>query len=79
LSERGLGLERDEAISLLRELGSLGLVVPSMVSLEKNRSGRFSLVFKDHCDSKAMEQFVAKKHLAIIMDSLSGLCKIYKP
>jgi len=65
-------LDRDEAINLLKEMGALGLIAPSMVTLEKNTSGRFSLVFKDHCDSKAMEQFATKKHLAIKINSLNG-------
>ena len=55
-------MERDEAIAILRELISLGLVNPSFVSLDEI-NGNFSLMFDAHCDLPKLRQFIRERNL----------------
>jgi hypothetical protein len=70
-------LDRSEAIKLLKELVSLGLVLPALVSIEKNKLGAFSLIMKGDSNFQAMEQFVFAKNLAFKEEK--GFFIIYTP
>jgi hypothetical protein len=68
-------LERKEAVALLKELVDSNLAQPSIVSIDKNKRGRFNLVIKANC--QMIRQFIAEKKLAIKEEK--GYCIISKP
>jgi hypothetical protein len=72
-------LERKEATDILREIISLGLAIPSLVSLEVNKQGKFSLEFNGDFNSQAIKDFVESRKLAFKENILKGFCIIYKP
>ena len=67
-------LEREEAITVLRELISLGLANPSFVSLD-NMNGNFSLMFDASCDLPQLRQFIRERNLLIHEER--GYCVIF--
>jgi hypothetical protein len=71
-------LDRAEAVSLLKELIRLNFVQPSLISVEKNTRGTFSLVMKPDGDLQGI-QLIAEKNLAIEEDKKKGYCIIFKP
>jgi hypothetical protein len=69
-------LDRAEAIALLKELISLNLVQPSLISVEKNSRGSFSLIMKVNGDLQGIRQLTAEKNLAMEEDTEKGYCII---
>jgi hypothetical protein len=67
-------LEREEAIVILRELISRGLVNPSFVSLD-NINGEFSLMFDADCDLPQLRQFIRERNLLIHEER--GYCVVF--
>jgi len=55
-------LKREETIAVLRELISLDLVNPFLVSLHDTK-GNFSLRFNGDCDLPQLRQFIRKRNL----------------
>ncbi len=72
-------MNRDEAVTILKELIALNLVHPSFVSLEKNNLGIFSLTVKADCNLTEIRAFLADKDLILYKDEAKGTCTIYKP
>ena len=72
-------MDRKEAVALLRELIILNLVLPSLVSLQENKHGKFDLVIKADCNSQSLIQFIAEKHLVLTLNKKNGYCVISKP
>ena len=72
-------LERREAVELLKELVASNSVVSSVVSIDKNKRGSFSLTLKVDFDSQTIRQFIAGKNLICHEDSVKGYCTISKP
>ena len=70
-------LNRAEAVALLKELISLNLIQPSLISVEKNASGGFSLIMKVDGDLQGMRQLIAEKNLAMEEDEEKGYCIIF--
>lgn len=70
-------LDRAEAVSLLKELITLGLILPSFVSVEKNERGAFSLTMKTNGDVAELRAFLADKELMLSEDNERGTCTIY--
>ncbi|HMK93856.1 MAG TPA: hypothetical protein VK536_00495 [Candidatus Limnocylindrales bacterium] len=72
-------MDRAEAVALLDELISLHLVQPSLILIEKNSNGSFSLVMKVDGDLKGLRQFVAEKKFAMEEDERKGYLTIFEP
>ena len=72
-------LDRAEAVSLLKELISLHLVQPSLISIEKNNRGTFSLIMKVDGDLQGIRKLIAEKNLAIEEDEEKGYFIIFEP
>lgn len=72
-------MDRGRAISLFKEMVTLGLVQQSFVSVEKNKLGSFSLIIKPTGDISDIRAFLSNKNLVISEDTEKGMCKIYKP
>jgi hypothetical protein len=72
-------LKRKEAYSLLMELISLNLALPSLVTLKKNENGTFDLILEADYDVQALKNFIAKKDLALKIDEEKGFCVISEP
>jgi hypothetical protein len=72
-------LDRAEAVALLKEIISLHLVQPSLISIEKNPRGGFSLIMKIDGDLQGIRKFIAKKNLAIEEDKKKGYFIIFEP
>jgi hypothetical protein len=75
----GTYLERIEAVALLKELASLNLVIPSIVSIDKNKEGTFSLTIKTNSNLLGIRAFLADKNLILFEDTEKGTCTIYTP
>lgn len=72
-------MDRKEAVALLRELIIRNLALPSLVSLQENKHGKFDLVMKADCDSQPLIQFIAEKNLVLTENKKNGYCVISKP
>ena len=72
-------MDRAEAVALLKELISLRLIQPSLISVEKNAGGSFSLVLKVDGDLRGIRQLIAEKNLAIQEDKRKGYFIIFEP
>jgi hypothetical protein len=72
-------LDRAEAVALLKELIGLHLVQPSLISIEKNSRGGFSLIMKVDGDLQGIRQLIAEKNLAIEEDKKKGYYIIFEP
>jgi len=72
-------LERQEAITLLKELLALGIVQPSFVSVEKNKQGTYSLTMKPNGNLTEIRAFLSDKDLILYEDKEKGICSICKP
>jgi len=72
-------LDRAEAVALLREMISLHLVQPSLISVEKNTRGGFSLIMKVDGDLQGIKRLIAKKNLAMEEDKKKGYFIIFEP
>ena len=70
-------MDRAEAVALLKELISLNLIQPSLISVEKNSSGGFSLIMKVDGDLQGIRQLIAEKNLAMEEDKEKGYCIIF--
>ena len=71
-------LNRSEAVALLKELIRLHLVQPSLISIEKNASGTFSLILKANGNIQGVRQFITEKNLVIEEDEKNGYCIIFE-
>jgi hypothetical protein len=58
---------------------TLGLVLPSFVSVEKNKQGTFSLTMKANGNIPDIKSFLANRDLVLSEDKEKGLCTICKP
>jgi tRNA A22 N-methylase len=72
-------LDRGRAISLFKEMVTLGLVQQSFVSVEKNKLGSFSLIIKPTGNISDIRAFLSNKNLVISESTEKGMRKIYKP
>jgi hypothetical protein len=72
-------LDRAEAVALVKELISLHLVQPSLISIEKNTRGAFSLIMKIDGDLQGIKHLIAEKNLAIEEDKEKGYFIIFEP
>ncbi len=69
-------LDRVEAVCLLRELITLGIVQPTIVSVEKNKKGTFSLTLKVDSNLPELRTFLICKKLELSEDTEKGTCTI---
>jgi hypothetical protein len=73
-------LNRQEAIDLLREIASQNFFQPSLVTIEKNEHGTFSLILKANDKLMEIRAFLAnKKDLMLFEDKETGISTIYEP
>lgn len=72
-------MERHEAVAILKEIIHDHLGMPSIVLLERNKRGKFDLLFKAECNTPELKQFVAERNLALKEHELKGFCAIFKP
>ena len=70
-------MERKEAIDVLRQLIEQRIVLPSWVSVEKNKRGYFNLKLKIDCDVKSLRLFIAERNLDVREEQ--EYCVIFKP
>jgi hypothetical protein len=75
----GTYLDRIEAVALLKELAELNLVIPSIVSIDKNKEGNFNLTIKTNSNLLGIRAFLADKNLILYEDTEKGTCTIYTP
>jgi hypothetical protein len=71
-------LDRKEAVALLKEMITLGLIQPSFVSVDRNKLGSFSLNFKANGDLPEIKAFLCDKGLLLSEDPERGTYSIYK-
>jgi hypothetical protein len=64
---------------LLKEIIDGNLGVPSVVSLERNKHGKFDLILRGECDTSGIRQFVIQRNLTFREDKEKGYCTIFKP
>ena len=64
---------------MLKEMVILGLVLPSFVSIDKNKKGGFSLVMNSNGSVLGIRAFLSDKDLVISEDKEKGTWTIYKP
>ena len=72
-------MDRAEAVKLLKEMVILGLVLPSFVSIDKNKQGGFILVMNSNGSVLGIRAFLSDKDLVIFEDKEKGTWTIYKP
>ena len=72
-------LDRAGAVALVKELISLHLVQPSLISIEKNTRGAFSLIMKVDGDIQGVKHLIAEKNLVIEEDKEKGYLIIFEP
>jgi hypothetical protein len=72
-------MKRNEAVALLKELGSEHLLQPSFVIIEQRKPDRYQLCVKGDYDRHEIEDFLQKYNLAIEEDVTRGLLCIFKP
>jgi hypothetical protein len=70
-------LDRVEAVALLKQMITLGLILPSFVSVEKNSNSGFSLVLKSEGDLLEVRAFLSGKNLMLFEDKEKGTFTIY--
>jgi hypothetical protein len=69
-------MERHEVASLLRELVSEGIALPSIAALRENKQGKFDLIINGDCDTQPLREFVAKRNLIVTLNEEKGFCII---
>jgi len=74
--EGSIRLDRKEAVTLLKELIVLELALPSLVSFQENRLGKFDLIIKADCISQQFIRFIAEKKLVLSANKERGYCII---
>lgn len=72
-------MKRHEAVALLKELGGLGLIQPSLVLIEQRKPDSYQLCVKGNYDRCQIERFVQRYPLAIEEDLAKGFLCIFKP
>jgi hypothetical protein len=72
-------LNRAEAVDLIKELITLGLVLPSFVTIDENQEGKFGLTIKADSDMTEVRAFLACKNLMLYENKETGFCSIFKP
>jgi len=72
-------VERKEATALLKEIVGNSLCLPNFVDLKENKHGKFDLVLKGDCDTKALMQFAEEKNLTAKKETGKGYWLIIKP
>jgi hypothetical protein len=72
----GTHLERDQAISLLKEIILDNLAQPTAVYVRESK-GKFELVMKEEC-RLPLQDFIAGKGLKWRLNEEMGVCIIYK-
>jgi hypothetical protein len=70
-------LDRVEAVALLKQMITLGLILPSFVSVEKNSNNGFNLVLKSEGDLLEVRAFLSNKNLVLFEDKEKGTFTIY--
>jgi hypothetical protein len=71
-------LDRNEAISLLKELFEHHLVQPTHASIHRNEINTYSLILKIR-NSLFLNAFLADKNLVLHEDKEKGICRICSP
>ena len=69
-------MNRVEALSLLKELITLGTVQPTFVSVEKNKEGTFSLTLKVDDNLPELRTFLNYRKMVFSEDIEKGTCTI---
>jgi hypothetical protein len=69
-------LVRAGAVSLLKEMVTLGLIRPSVVSVGKNKQGTFSLMMKPNGNLPDIKAFLVSKDLILSEGEEKGICTI---
>jgi hypothetical protein len=71
-------LDRNEAISLLREMSEHHFIQPSQGAIQGNEFNSYSLILKTR-NSLFLSAFLAEKELVLHEDKEKGICKIFSP
>ena len=71
-------MDRKEAVALLKEMITLGLIQPSFVSVDRNKLGTFSLNFKADGNLPEIRAFLCDKGFLLSEDAEKGTCTIYE-
>jgi len=69
-------LDRVEALSLLKELITLGIVQPTFVSIGKNEQGTFNLTLKVYGNIAELRSFLNYRNLVVSENAERGTCTI---
>jgi len=72
-------MKRGEAVALLKELGGLGLIKPSLALIEQRKPDDYQLCFKGDYDLNEIESFLKKYNLSFEKDLTRGYLCIFKP
>jgi hypothetical protein len=71
-------LNRNEAISLLREISDHHFIQPSQGAIHRNEINIYSLILKTR-NSLFLNAFLAEKNLVLHEDKEKGICRIFSP
>lgn len=72
-------MERKETMDLLKKLGEVSLIQPTLIKIDQRIPDRYQLQIKGAYNRQQMEIFVRKKNLAIIENKDKGYLLIFKP
>lgn len=70
-------MEREQTVTLLKEIITHDLAQPTAVYVRENQ-GKFELVMKDYC-KPALKNFISEKGLKWRIREDMGVCIIFKP
>ena len=66
-------------MTLLKELITLNLAQPSLISIEKNSNNTFNLTMKANGNLTGIKAFLNGKNLFLSENEEKGTCTIYTP
>ncbi len=62
-------VKREEAVALLKELGSVSLIQPSLVLIEKRKSDSYQLQIRGDYNRQLIGIFLKKRHFSFEMSN----------
>ena len=74
-----LGMQRYEAVALLKELDAEHLIQPSLVLIEQRKPDKYELQIKGFYDLESIKGFAIQYGLAVKEDITKGYLVIFKP
>ena len=62
-------MKREEAVALLKELGSVSLIQPSLVLIEKRKPDRYQLQIRGDYNRQLIGIFLKKRNFSVEMSN----------